>query len=156
MRVRKVAGTRVRAVLKLLATQAGFMLNPLVAQSVESMPEEYGEVTRAESMLKGDDDGDDDSDDDEGDSDEDDHDDDNDDDDDDDDSDGDSDGDDDDDEGDSDDDSVSKPHPLSIYLPTYLPTYPSSTALGVKTEDRLNKLVSYFFIAKNDTFMDGN
>jgi hypothetical protein len=53
MRVRKVAGTRVRAVLKLLATQAGFMLNPLVSQSVESMPEEYGEVTRAESMLKG-------------------------------------------------------------------------------------------------------
>ena len=55
MRARKVAGTRVRAVLKLLATQAGFMLNPQVAVSIESMPEEYGEVTRAESMLKGDD-----------------------------------------------------------------------------------------------------
>jgi dynein regulatory complex protein 1 len=49
---RKVAGYRVRAVLKVLATEAGFMINPLVAQSLESMPGDEADVSRAETMLK--------------------------------------------------------------------------------------------------------
>lgn len=49
---RKVAGFRVRAVLKVLATEAGFMINPQVAQSLESMPDDEADLSRAETMLK--------------------------------------------------------------------------------------------------------
>lgn len=51
-KARKVAGFRVRAVLKVLATEAGFMINPLVMQSLESMPDEDADLSRAETMLK--------------------------------------------------------------------------------------------------------
>jgi hypothetical protein len=49
---KKIAGARVRAVLKILATEAGFMLNPQVMQSLESMPKDEAELWRAENMLK--------------------------------------------------------------------------------------------------------
>lgn len=49
---RKVAGSKVRAVLKILSTEAGFMINPQVLQSLESMPTEEAEIWRAENMLK--------------------------------------------------------------------------------------------------------
>ena len=51
-KAKKVAGTRVRAVLKMLATEAGFMLNPQVMQSLQSMPSDEAELWRAENMLK--------------------------------------------------------------------------------------------------------
>lgn len=74
-RAKKIAGTRVRAVLKMLATEAGFMVNPQVQESLALMPPDDAEVSRAETMLK---------------------------------------------------------------------------ALGVKTEERLNTLVNYFFVEKKD------
>jgi hypothetical protein len=74
-RAKKVAGTKVRAVLKMLASEAGFMVNPQVQESLASMPTDDAEVSRAETMLK---------------------------------------------------------------------------ALGVKTEERLNTLVHYFFVEKRD------
>ena len=74
-RAKKVAGTRVRAVLKMLASEAGFMVNPQVQESLASMPLDDAEVSRAETMLK---------------------------------------------------------------------------ALGVKTEERLNTLVNYFFVEKRE------
>jgi len=49
---RKIAGAKVRAVLKILATEAGFMLNPQVIQSLESMPTDEADLWRAENMLK--------------------------------------------------------------------------------------------------------
>ncbi|RYG58440.1 hypothetical protein EON64_21325, partial [archaeon] len=49
---RKVAGFRVRAVLKMLASEAGFMINPLIAQSLETLPDDEADVSRAETMLK--------------------------------------------------------------------------------------------------------
>eukprot|EP01039_Chlorochromonas_danica_P009630 gene9630-10645_t len=49
---RKVAGFRVRAVLKVLATEAGFMINPLVTQSLENLPDEEADLSQAETMLK--------------------------------------------------------------------------------------------------------
>jgi hypothetical protein len=51
-RSKKVAGARVRAVLKVLAIEAGFMLNPQVMQSLEAMPDDEADVWRAENMLK--------------------------------------------------------------------------------------------------------
>jgi dynein regulatry complex protein 1 len=74
-RAKKIAGTKVRAVLKMLASEAGFMVNPQVQESLAKMPLEDAEVSRAETMLK---------------------------------------------------------------------------ALGVKTEERLNTLVNYFFVAHKD------
>eukprot|EP01032_Pedospumella_encystans_P008838 gene8838-10452_t len=75
VRAKKIAGTRVRAVLKMLASEAGFMVNPQVQESLALMPLDDAEVSRAETMLK---------------------------------------------------------------------------ALGVKTEERLNTLVDYFFVEKRD------
>lgn len=49
---KKVAGARVRAVLKMLATEAGFMLNPIVQESIANLPDGEAEVSRAENMLK--------------------------------------------------------------------------------------------------------
>lgn len=49
---RKVAGFKVRAVLKVLASEAGFMINPQVQQSLESMPTVDADISRAETMLK--------------------------------------------------------------------------------------------------------
>jgi dynein regulatry complex protein 1 len=49
---RKIAGFKVRAVLKVLASEAGFMINPQVQQSLESMPTMDADISRAETMLK--------------------------------------------------------------------------------------------------------
>eukprot|EP00601_Ochromonadales_sp_CCMP2298_P018871 CAMPEP_0173310360 /NCGR_PEP_ID=MMETSP1143-20121109/22863_1 /TAXON_ID=483371 /ORGANISM="non described non described, Strain CCMP2298" /LENGTH=703 /DNA_ID=CAMNT_0014252095 /DNA_START=18 /DNA_END=2126 /DNA_ORIENTATION=- len=51
-RSKKLAGTKVRAVLKMLASEAGFMVNPQVQESLASMPTDDAEVSRAETMLK--------------------------------------------------------------------------------------------------------
>lgn len=51
-RAKKIAGTRVRAVLKMLASEAGFMVNPQVQESLAQMPADDAEVSRAETMLK--------------------------------------------------------------------------------------------------------
>jgi dynein regulatory complex protein 1 len=49
---KKIAGTRVRAVLRMLATEAGFMINPQVQASLENLPDDEAEISRAETMLK--------------------------------------------------------------------------------------------------------
>jgi dynein regulatory complex protein 1 len=49
---KKVAGFRVRAVLKVLANEAGFMINPAVRESLESMPEDEADLNAAETLLK--------------------------------------------------------------------------------------------------------
>ena len=49
---RTVSGTRIRAVLKLLATEAGFLLNPEVQQKLAELPDEEAELTKAEALLK--------------------------------------------------------------------------------------------------------
>jgi dynein regulatry complex protein 1 len=49
---RKVSATRVRAVLKLIAREAGFMLNQAVQDSIESLPEDEGSLVQAEGILK--------------------------------------------------------------------------------------------------------
>jgi dynein regulatory complex protein 1 len=49
---KKIAGFKVRAVLKVLASEAGFMINPQVQQSLESMPAIDADISRAETMLK--------------------------------------------------------------------------------------------------------
>lgn len=51
-KTKKVAGARVRAVLKMLATEAGFMLNPQVLESLQTLPVDEAELWRAENMLK--------------------------------------------------------------------------------------------------------
>eukprot|EP01038_Epipyxis_sp_PR26KG_P008014 gene8014-10861_t len=51
-KAKKVQGTKVRAVLKILASEAGFMLNPQVVASVNSLPIDEAEIYRAENMLK--------------------------------------------------------------------------------------------------------
>lgn len=52
VRQKKIAGARVRAVLKMLALEAGFMINPQVAESIDSLPNDDADVSRAETMLK--------------------------------------------------------------------------------------------------------
>ncbi len=49
---RKIAGFKVRAVLKVLASEAGFMINPQVQQSLDNMPTVDADISRAETMLK--------------------------------------------------------------------------------------------------------
>jgi dynein regulatory complex protein 1 len=49
---KKVAGFRVRAVLKVLANEAGFMINPAIRESLESMPEDEADLNAAETLLK--------------------------------------------------------------------------------------------------------
>lgn len=49
---KKVAGFRVRAVLKVLANEAGFMINPAVRESLESLPEDEADLSAAETLLK--------------------------------------------------------------------------------------------------------
>jgi dynein regulatory complex protein 1 len=51
-RLKKVAGARVRAVLKMLALEAGFMVNPQVVESLNSLPSDDADISRAEAMLK--------------------------------------------------------------------------------------------------------
>lgn len=51
-KMRKISGYKVKAVLKVLATEAGFMVNPQVQQSVESLPEGEADLHRAENILK--------------------------------------------------------------------------------------------------------
>jgi dynein regulatory complex protein 1 len=49
---RKVAGTRIRAMLRMLAAEAGFLVNPQVQQSISELPDDEAELSQAESMLK--------------------------------------------------------------------------------------------------------
>lgn len=49
---KKVAGFRVRAVLKVLATEAGFMINPAVRETLELLPEDEADLNAAETLLK--------------------------------------------------------------------------------------------------------
>lgn len=49
---RKVSATRVRAVLKMIASEAGFMLNEEVNNSIESLPEDEAALVKAEGILK--------------------------------------------------------------------------------------------------------
>lgn len=51
-KMRKIAGYKVRAVLKVLAAEAGFMINPQVRESLESMPDEEADIAKAETLLK--------------------------------------------------------------------------------------------------------
>lgn len=51
-KMRKVAGFKIRAVLKVLASEAGFMINPQVRESLESLPDDEADLSRAETMLK--------------------------------------------------------------------------------------------------------
>lgn len=49
---RLVQGIRIRAVLRLLAQEVGFLLDPSVVQAIESLPEKDVELHRAEGLLK--------------------------------------------------------------------------------------------------------
>ena len=49
---RLVQGIRIRAVLRLLAQEVGFLLDPSVIQAIESLPEKDVELHRAEGLLK--------------------------------------------------------------------------------------------------------
>lgn len=49
---RLVQGIRIRAVLRLLAQEVGFLLEPTVLQAIESLPEKDVELHKAESLLK--------------------------------------------------------------------------------------------------------
>lgn len=51
-KMRKIAGYKVRAVLKVLAAEAGFMINPQIRESLESMPNDEADITKAETLLK--------------------------------------------------------------------------------------------------------
>jgi dynein regulatory complex protein 1 len=51
-KMRKIAGYKVRAVLKVLATEAGFMINPQIRETLESLPNDEADISRAETMLK--------------------------------------------------------------------------------------------------------
>jgi dynein regulatory complex protein 1 len=49
---RKIAGTRIRGVLKMLATEAGFLVNEQVMKAIADMPDEEVGLRKAEVMLK--------------------------------------------------------------------------------------------------------
>lgn len=51
-KMRKISGYKVKAVLKVLATEAGFMVNPQVQQSLDSLPDGEADLFRAENILK--------------------------------------------------------------------------------------------------------
>jgi dynein regulatory complex protein 1 len=51
--MRRVAGARIRGVLKMLTTEAGFLVNPQVMAALEEMPnDDDADLSRAETMLK--------------------------------------------------------------------------------------------------------
>jgi len=47
-----VSGARIRGVMKLLASEANFLINADVQKSIESMPDDEADILRAEAMLK--------------------------------------------------------------------------------------------------------
>ena len=47
-----VSGAKMRAVVRLIASEAGFLVNPEVQESINSLPDEEAEIQRAESLLK--------------------------------------------------------------------------------------------------------
>jgi dynein regulatry complex protein 1 len=49
---KKIPGARVRAVLKVLATEAGFLVNSEVRESLESLPDDETDISKAEAMLR--------------------------------------------------------------------------------------------------------
>ena len=48
----KVSGVRIRAVLRLIAQEAGFLINPTIKAMIEEMPDKEADLTKAETMLK--------------------------------------------------------------------------------------------------------
>jgi dynein regulatory complex protein 1 len=48
----KVSGVRIRAVLRLLAQEAGFLINPTIQAMIAEMPDKEADMTKAETMLK--------------------------------------------------------------------------------------------------------
>jgi dynein regulatory complex protein 1 len=51
-KMRKISGYKVKAVLKVLANEAGFMINPQVVESLDSLPPDEADLSKAEAMLK--------------------------------------------------------------------------------------------------------
>lgn len=49
---RMVAGTRIRGMLRMLASEAGFLVNSQVKQSIADLPDDDAELSRAENLLK--------------------------------------------------------------------------------------------------------
>ena len=49
---RTVSGAKMRAVLRLIASEAGFLLNQDVLNSIEALPEGDSEISKAENLLK--------------------------------------------------------------------------------------------------------
>ena len=47
-----VSGAKMRAVVRLIASEAGFLLNPEVQAAIEKLPEEEAELSKAENLLK--------------------------------------------------------------------------------------------------------
>jgi dynein regulatory complex protein 1 len=48
----KVSGVRIRAVLRLLAQEAGFLINPTIQSMIANMPDKEADLAKAETMLK--------------------------------------------------------------------------------------------------------
>jgi len=48
----KVSGVRIRAVLRLLAQEAGFLINPTIQSMIADMPDKEADLAKAETMLK--------------------------------------------------------------------------------------------------------
>lgn len=51
-RKRMVQGVRIRAVLRMLAQEVGFLVDPAVMEAIESMPDKDAELEKAETLLK--------------------------------------------------------------------------------------------------------
>lgn len=49
---KKIPSARVRAVLKMLSNEAGFLVNADVQESLNSLPDDEADITRAEAMLR--------------------------------------------------------------------------------------------------------
>lgn len=49
---RTVSGAKMRAIVRLIASEAGFLLNQEVQAAIESLPEEEAELSKAENLLK--------------------------------------------------------------------------------------------------------
>lgn len=48
----KVSGVRIRAVLRLLAQEAGFLINPTIQSMIADMPDKEADLAKAETLLK--------------------------------------------------------------------------------------------------------
>jgi len=50
--IQKVSGARVRAVLKILSSEAGFLVNQDIQESIRNLPDEDAELSKAEALLR--------------------------------------------------------------------------------------------------------